>query len=53
MKILVAEDDCTSMLILKSILQRPGIEVVEAADGESAYTLMMAPDAPRLAIISV
>lgn len=40
MKILAAEDDLVSRAVLRQALHRLGHEVLEAADGESAWTLL-------------
>ncbi|MCK5339748.1 MAG: response regulator transcription factor, partial [Desulfobulbaceae bacterium] len=51
MKILIAEDDLTSSLMLKAILKKWGHEIVSAADGEKAWALLQQTDAPQLAIL--
>ena len=51
MRILVAEDDITSRMILQAILNKYGYEVVLAVDGDEAWTALKAPDAPKLAIL--
>jgi len=51
MKILIVEDDSTSRLILRSVLNKCGYEVVEAVDGEEAWDVLRGPDAPRLVIV--
>jgi DNA-binding response OmpR family regulator len=51
MKILVADDDEVLRLRLQSLLSKRGFEVIEAADGESAWITLQQPDAPRLAIL--
>lgn len=51
MRILIAEDDPTSRLLLESMLRKWGHEVVTACDGESAWTFLSAEDAPRLVIL--
>jgi len=51
MKILIAEDDATSRMILRSVLNKCGYEVVEAVDGEGAWDLLRLPEAPRLVIV--
>jgi DNA-binding response OmpR family regulator len=51
MKILVAEDDITSLKILESILKQWGYEVVSARDGLEALKALQAQDSPQLAIL--
>ena len=50
MKILIAEDDATSQLLLQSTLEQWDHEVVVTSDGLQAYQALLADDAPRLAI---
>ena len=51
MRILIAEDDATSRMILKSILTTWGYEVVETLDGTEAWQALEEEDAPRLVIL--
>ncbi len=51
MRILIADDDLTSLLMLGEVLRRRGHEVLEAADGEEAWSEMQRADAPGLAIL--
>lgn len=51
MRLLIADDDLTSRLMLKSILILSGFDVVDVEDGLAAQEIMSQPDAPRLAII--
>jgi DNA-binding response OmpR family regulator len=51
MKILIAEDDATSRMILKSVLSAWEYEVVETQDGEEAWQLLQKEDSPRLVIV--
>ncbi|MCU0755803.1 MAG: diguanylate cyclase [Xanthomonadales bacterium] len=51
MRILIADDDLTSRLLLSGVLRRHGYEVVETRDGSAALAAMQAADAPRLAIL--
>lgn len=48
MKILIAEDDATSRLLLQTLLKQQG--VIATTDGQQAYDALLAEDAPRLAI---
>jgi two-component system, cell cycle response regulator len=50
-KILIADDDVTSRLVLAGVLNKGGHEVVVAVDGAEAWDAMQQPDAPRLAIL--
>jgi len=50
-KILAAEDDRTSRLLLESVLKKWGYEVVSACDGNEAWAALQAEDAPRLAVL--
>ncbi len=49
MKILIAEDDATSQLLLQSTLEQWDYEVVVTSDGLQGYQALLADDAPRLA----
>jgi CheY-like chemotaxis protein len=49
MKVLAAEDDPGSLLILRRSLEKLGHEVVEAGDGEEAWTLWFG-DKPRVVV---
>jgi CheY-like chemotaxis protein len=51
MKVLIAEDDAVSRLLLESILREWGYDVVAAGDGAAAWEALQQPDAPRLAIL--
>ena len=51
MKILVAEDDKTSMLILRTVCTKWGYDVISAEDGAVAWKLMQEHDAPQLMVI--
>ena len=51
MRILLAEDEITTRRILPAVLLKWGFEVTEAADGEEAWRILSAPDAPPLALI--
>lgn len=51
MKVLIAEDDLTSRIILKAILIKWGYDVDVHADGKSALSAMLKPDAPQLAVL--
>ena len=51
MRILIAEDDLTSRIMLAAVLQKIGHDVREAVDGAEAWAALQQPDAPRLAIL--
>jgi phosphoserine phosphatase RsbU/P len=51
MKVLIAEDDLTSRIMLQAMLSKWGYEVTSAADGEEAWNILQRPDAPRLVIV--
>jgi CheY-like chemotaxis protein len=51
MKVLVAEDDSVSRLLLESILREWDYEVIGTADGAQAWNVLLGPNAPRLSIL--
>lgn len=51
MKILVAEDDPVSRRLLEVTLSKWGYEVIACADGQAAWEVLKAPDAPQLVIL--
>jgi len=51
MRVLIAEDDVTSRLLLTRMLENWGYEVTVTSDGEEALAAMQAEGAPRLAIL--
>jgi diguanylate cyclase (GGDEF)-like protein len=51
MRILIADDEPISRKLLHATLERLGHEVVAVSDGASAIEVLLAPDAPRLAIL--
>jgi len=51
MRILIADDEAMSRTLLQATLKRLGHEVVAVADGTAAIAALLAPDAPRLAIL--
>jgi diguanylate cyclase (GGDEF)-like protein len=50
-RILIADDDPTSLRILERMLQQGGYEILKAHDGREAAAMLAEPDAPRLAIV--
>ena len=51
MRLLVADDDPVSRLILRKILSQAGHEVVLAGDGKAAWDSLQQADAPKLAVL--
>ena len=51
MKILIAEDEPVSRRLLQSSLERWGYNVVVAKDGTEATEILLAPDAPKMALL--
>lgn len=51
MKILIAEDDSTSRIILQSVLEKWSFQVVSTSNGNEAWSALQLPNAPQLAII--
>jgi diguanylate cyclase (GGDEF)-like protein len=50
-KILIAEDEPVSRRLLQSSLERWGCDVVVANDGTEATEILLAPDAPKMALL--
>ncbi len=51
MRVLIAEDDLTSRLLLKKVLEKWGYDVIVTTNGAEAWELLQSDDAPRLAIL--
>jgi phosphoserine phosphatase RsbU/P len=51
MKILIAEDDRASRLVLEAILKKGGYEVIGASNGKEAWQVMQGENPPLLAIV--
>jgi diguanylate cyclase (GGDEF)-like protein len=51
MKVLIAEDDAISRILLERTLQRAGYEVISVADGAKALEEFGRQDPPRLALL--
>ena len=51
MKILVADDDLTTRILLSGLLPKWGHEACCVADGNEAWAALQKPEAPRLAIL--
>jgi CheY-like chemotaxis protein len=50
-KILIAEDNPTSRLVLESVLKKWGYNVVSVQDGNEAWAVMQSPDSPQIAVL--
>jgi diguanylate cyclase (GGDEF)-like protein len=50
-RILIADDDVTSCMVLAGVLRKQGHEVLATEDGMQAWDAMQQPDAPSLAIL--
>src|SRR5438105_4089460 len=51
MKILIAEDDRVSRVLLEMTLKAWGYEIVSASDGAEAFALMQSAESPAIAIL--
>lgn len=51
MKLLIAEDDLTSQLMIKAMVAQAGYEPIVTGDGQSACEILLKPDAPKLAVL--
>jgi two-component system, cell cycle response regulator len=51
LRVVIADDDPDSLLLLEVMLVDWGYEVLCVTDGEQAWAALTAPDAPRLAIL--
>ncbi len=51
MKILLADDDQTSRMLLKAILSKWNYEIIEACNGEEAWSIISGTDAPQILIM--
>ncbi|MET0792897.1 MAG: response regulator, partial [Polyangiaceae bacterium] len=51
MRVLIAEDDFASRILLESILEKWGYEVVVANDGAAAWRILDADNAPSIAVL--
>jgi DNA-binding response OmpR family regulator len=50
-KVLIADDDVTTRLLLRASITQWNFSVVEANDGEEAFELLQAEDPPRILIV--
>ena len=53
MRVLLAEDDPVSRLMVQAVLKKSGRDAVAVEDGGRALEALSLPDAPRLAILNV
>ena len=51
MRILIADDDNVSRLLVSSALGDPGHQIVEAEDGEAAWRILKQSSAPQLVVL--
>jgi two-component system cell cycle response regulator len=51
MKVLIADDDPVSRLVVERFLKKWGYDVVSVHDGNTAHRSLLADDAPRLAVL--
>jgi CheY-like chemotaxis protein len=51
LKVLIADDDPPTRVLLRAAISQWGYTVIEAKDGEEAWDLLQAVDAPRLIIL--
>jgi DNA-binding response OmpR family regulator len=51
LKVLVADDDPTTRILLRAALSQWGYDIIEAKDGEEAWDILQQPNAPRLLIL--
>lgn len=50
-KILIADDDATTRMLLRTMLEKLGYQVEIACDGDQAWSALQAPGAANLAIL--
>src|SRR3990167_55182 len=50
-KVLIADDDTPTRILLRAAVSQWGYEVVEASDGEEAWNILQKPDIPELLIV--
>jgi diguanylate cyclase (GGDEF)-like protein len=51
LKVLIADDNSVSLLLLERLLTKWGYEVIQATDGAAAWQTLQQPDPPRLVIL--
>lgn len=50
-KVLIADDDAPTRILLRAAVSQWGYEVVDAADGEEAWNILQKPNIPQLMIV--
>jgi DNA-binding response OmpR family regulator len=50
-RVLIADDDTPTRILLRAAVSQWGYEVIEAADGEEAWNILQKPDIPQLMIV--
>lgn len=50
-KVLIADDDTPTRILLRAAVSQWGYEVIEAGDGEEAWNILQKPDIPQLMIV--
>jgi len=50
-KVLIADDDPPTRILLRAAISQWGYEVIEASNGEEAWEILQKPNAPRLLIL--
>lgn len=50
-KVLIADDDPPTRILLRAAISQWGYEVIEASNGEEAWQILQQPNAPRLLIL--
>lgn len=51
LRVLIADDDAPTRILLRAAISQWGYEVVEAKDGEEAWNILQQPDQPKLLIL--
>ncbi len=51
MKVLIADDDPTSRMMLERMVQKWGYEVISARSGDEAWDVLQGEDGPKLAVL--
>ena len=50
-KLLIADDDITTLILLRASIVQWGFEIVETDNGEDVLSILHSPDAPQILII--
>jgi len=51
LKVLIADDDTPTRILLRAAISRWNYEIVEASDGEEAWKILQQPESPQLLIL--